>query len=42
MIGSSDETSLNSCSRLVKCFERIFRDLGVPLAKEKSVGPISG
>ena len=30
-----------SCNHLVKCFEGVCRDLGVPLAEEKSVGPVS-
>ena len=39
MTGVADESSSRSCSRLVSKFEQVCDRLGVPLAKEKSVGP---
>jgi len=37
--GVSDEQSNLSCAKLVARFEQLCQELGVPLAKEKSVGP---
>ncbi len=34
-----DESGISSCARLVAQFENVCQKLGVPLAKEKSVGP---
>ncbi len=39
IIGSADESDDSSCSHLVSIFEDVCQKLGVPLAKDKSVGP---
>ena len=38
-VGNGIESSKMSCHHLVRCFEKICDNLGVPLASEKSVGP---
>ena len=38
-IGSPSLTGKSSCKHIVKCFSQICQELGVPLAKDKSVGP---
>lgn len=37
-VGAEGE-SRRSCSSIVKCFEQVCQEFGVPLASEKSVGP---
>jgi hypothetical protein len=39
--GVSDEKNFKSCSHIVRCFENVCKKLGVPLAAEKSVGPVT-
>jgi len=41
LVGLSDENKQNSCAQLVSRFEGVCEKLGVPLAKDKSVGPVS-
>jgi len=40
IVSSSDEQSVTSCARVVKKLEEVCEKMGVPLAKEKSVGPV--
>ena len=35
------ESGVNSCSRVLRCFEDVCVRVGVPLANEKTVGPVS-
>jgi hypothetical protein len=39
--GIADEFSSSSCKYLVDCFEKVCQNLGVPLASDKSVGPVT-
>ncbi|XP_072051535.1 uncharacterized protein [Amphiura filiformis] len=40
-VGTKDLGNKSSCNRLVRIFEEVCGNLGVPLAKDKSVGPSS-
>ncbi len=39
LVGKNDDRDRSSCCRIVKTFENMCDELGVPLAKDKSVGP---
>ncbi len=41
LCGGADESNSSSCKHAVKCFEEVCSELGVPLSKEKSVGPVT-
>jgi hypothetical protein len=39
MAGVADESHKSSCVHIIKSFEKVCEKLGVPLAREKSLGP---